>query len=61
MGKPNQKIDVSDVQFSNFDKALFGTLFAMSKVGNFFLSRFKQFLFLFFVSRVMLMKKSHFS
>lgn len=32
MAKVEKKVDISDVQFSTLDKALFGTLFAMSKV-----------------------------
>jgi hypothetical protein len=36
MSKKKEKaeggVDLSDIQFSTFDKALFGTLFAMSKV-----------------------------
>jgi hypothetical protein len=32
MAKKGQETDISDIQFSKFDRALFGTLFAMCKV-----------------------------
>lgn len=35
MGKLEGKIDSTELQFSTFDNALFGTLFAMSKVCTF--------------------------
>lgn len=32
MSKSEKAVDVTEVNFSSFDKALYGTLFAMSKV-----------------------------
>ena len=52
MIKSEERFDTSEIQFTIFDNALFGTLFAMSKVCNFLAVPWYTFFSIFFLFRV---------